>query len=567
MKPTYGRVSAATGSSRSRQLARPDRPVRPRRARRRRCSCMRSPAATSATRPRRPCPSRTSSLRPAGARRRGRTWLRGSASACRASTSSPGMEPGVEARVREAVAALEAAGAIVEDVSLPHTDYGLATYYIIAPAEASANLARYDGVRYGPRLGDGDDCSRNYLATRGRGLRRRGQAPDHARDVRALGRLLRRLLPEGAEGADADQGATSTRCWAQGFDALVAPTSPTVAFPFGRPDGRPGRDVPLGRLHAARQHGRSARAISVPCRPVRRAAGRPPVHRGAMVGARRCSVLARALRGDHRRRPVALDGADATPPGGNRSVIWRQTPMTADAKPRAPLAERALSQRVRAVPPVGHPQVLRHPRRRWTTSSASGWGSPTSTPHAAIVEAGVESLREGRTHYTSNYGTLELRRALADHLERRYGVRYDPANEILITVGASEAVDLALRATCDPGDEVHPPRAVVRGVHPGDRLRRRHRGHDPDALRGRLRARSGGRRGGDHAAHEGALPRLPVQSDRRRPPGRRPGRTRRHRRAPRPARLQRRDLRPPCLWHVPPPGDERPARGCASGRS
>ncbi len=63
-----------------------------------------------------------------------------------------GMEPGVEARVREAVAALEAAGAIVEEVSLPHTDYGLATYYIVAPAEASANLARYDGIRYGPRL-------------------------------------------------------------------------------------------------------------------------------------------------------------------------------------------------------------------------------------------------------------------------------------------------------------------------------------------------------------------------------------------------------------------------------
>ena len=102
-------------------------------------------------------------------------------------------------------------------------------------------------------------------------------------------------------------------------------------------------------------------------------------------------------------------------------------------------------------------------RRRWTTSSASGWGSPTSTRPRVIVEAGVESLREGRTHYTSNFGTLELRRALARHLEARYGVAYDPATEILVTVGASEAVDLALRATCDPGDEVilHEPSYVA----------------------------------------------------------------------------------------------------------
>src|ERR1035437_5498744 len=60
-----------------------------------------------------------------------------------------GMEPGVAARIREAVGATEQAGARVEEVSLPHTDYGLATYYIIAPAEASSNLARFDGVRNG----------------------------------------------------------------------------------------------------------------------------------------------------------------------------------------------------------------------------------------------------------------------------------------------------------------------------------------------------------------------------------------------------------------------------------
>lgn len=129
---------------------------------------------------------------------------------------------------------------------------------------------------------------------------------------------------------------------------------------------------------------------------------------------------------------------------------------------RVPLAERALSARVRAVPPSGI--------RRFFDILATmddvislGVGEPDFDTPRGIVEAGVESLREGRTHYTSNYGTLELRRALAAHLERRYGVRYDPATEILVTVGASEAVDLALRATCDPGDEVllHEPSYVA----------------------------------------------------------------------------------------------------------
>ena len=129
---------------------------------------------------------------------------------------------------------------------------------------------------------------------------------------------------------------------------------------------------------------------------------------------------------------------------------------------RPPLADRALAQRVHAVPPSGI--------RRFFDILATmddvislGVGEPDFDTPRVIVEAGVESLREGRTHYTSNYGTVELRRALADHLERRYDVRYDPATELLITVGASEALDLALRATCDPGDEVilHEPSYVA----------------------------------------------------------------------------------------------------------
>jgi aspartyl-tRNA(Asn)/glutamyl-tRNA(Gln) amidotransferase subunit A len=142
-----------------------------------------------------------------------------------------GMEPGVEASVREAVAALEAAGAIVEEVSLPHTEYGLATYYIVAPAEASANLARYDGIRYGLRRRDGDTLA-NELATRGDGfgaeVKRRIMLGTYALsagyyDAYYLKAQKVRTLIK----ADFD------RLWAAGFDALVAPTSPTVAFRFG----------------------------------------------------------------------------------------------------------------------------------------------------------------------------------------------------------------------------------------------------------------------------------------------------------------------------------------------
>ena len=74
------------------------------------------------------------------------------------------MEPGVEALIREAVKRLADAGAEIIDIDLPHTDYGLATYYIVAPAEASANLARYDGVRYGRSVREPDgDFIADYL--------------------------------------------------------------------------------------------------------------------------------------------------------------------------------------------------------------------------------------------------------------------------------------------------------------------------------------------------------------------------------------------------------------------
>ncbi len=82
-----------------------------------------------------------------------------------------------------------------------------------------------------------------------------------------------------------------------------------------------------------------------------------------------------------------------------------------------------------------------------------GIGEPDFTTPKVILDAGVRSLQRGDTHYTSNHGILELRQALAAHLEKRYGVCYDPQTEIVITVGGSEALNLAAIALIDPGDE------------------------------------------------------------------------------------------------------------------
>jgi aminotransferase len=130
--------------------------------------------------------------------------------------------------------------------------------------------------------------------------------------------------------------------------------------------------------------------------------------------------------------------------------------------PRSSLAERALADRVHAVPPSGIRKFF-DIAATMTDVISLGIGEPDFDTPRSIIEAGVESLREGRTHYTANLGTIELRKALAAHLERLYGVSYDPKTELLITVGASEGVDLALRATCNPGDEVilHEPSYVA----------------------------------------------------------------------------------------------------------
>jgi aminotransferase len=83
-----------------------------------------------------------------------------------------------------------------------------------------------------------------------------------------------------------------------------------------------------------------------------------------------------------------------------------------------------------------------------------GVGEPDFVTPEHISQAGIAAIQSGMTHYTSNYGSIELREALSTHLKRRYGVTWNPKTEIMVTVGVSEAIDATLRAVIDPGDEV-----------------------------------------------------------------------------------------------------------------
>jgi aspartyl-tRNA(Asn)/glutamyl-tRNA(Gln) amidotransferase subunit A len=142
-----------------------------------------------------------------------------------------GMEPGVRAAVTTAMTVLERAGAELVEVSLPHTDYGLAAYYIIAPAECSSNLARFDGVKYGARDEEAQTLLDTYLRTRRHGfgaeVRRRIMLGTYALssgyyDAYYLkAQKVRTLIAQDFEKAF------------QSCDAIVSATSPVVAFEIG----------------------------------------------------------------------------------------------------------------------------------------------------------------------------------------------------------------------------------------------------------------------------------------------------------------------------------------------
>jgi aspartyl-tRNA(Asn)/glutamyl-tRNA(Gln) amidotransferase subunit A len=142
-----------------------------------------------------------------------------------------GLDPEVEAGVRAAIARLRDLGATVEDVSLPNTDYGLAVYYIVAPAEASSNLARYDGVKYGLRAAGGKDLIDMESRTRAAGL---------GAEVKRRIMLGTYALSAGYYDAYYGRAQKVRTLVRRDFDAafahvdlLVAPTTPSVAFKHG----------------------------------------------------------------------------------------------------------------------------------------------------------------------------------------------------------------------------------------------------------------------------------------------------------------------------------------------
>ena len=148
-----------------------------------------------------------------------------------------GMEPGVRAAVEAAISELEGLGASVEPVSLPTTEYALACYYIIAPSECSANLARYDGVKFGYSYQDTTDMWQAMETTRQQGF-----GPEVKRRI-MLGAYALSAGYYDAYYLKAQQVRTLIRQdFARVFkqvDALVTPTSPVVAFPIGEKTADP----------------------------------------------------------------------------------------------------------------------------------------------------------------------------------------------------------------------------------------------------------------------------------------------------------------------------------------
>lgn len=173
-----------------------------------------------------------------------------------------GMDAEAESRVREALSLFEDLGATVQEVSLPHTRYSLPTYYLIAPSEASANLARYDGVKYGYSVDGEEDAWQLIRRTRGRGF---------GSEVKRRIMLGTYALSAGYYDAYYLQAQKVRTLIKQDFDrafekcdVLVAPTSPEVAFPIGEKKKDP-LQMYMADIFVLAQPLAGLPAISIPC--------------------------------------------------------------------------------------------------------------------------------------------------------------------------------------------------------------------------------------------------------------------------------------------------------------
>jgi len=173
-----------------------------------------------------------------------------------------GLDEEVKVKILDAIEKLEDLGAVCEEMSLPHTEYALPAFYLLAPAEASSNLARYDGVRYGYRDKNAEDLISMYKQTRSQGfgseVKRRIMLGTYALssgyyDAYYLKALKVRTLVK----QDFDQAF-------ERYDVIVAPTAPTVAFKLGEKADDP-LSMYLSDLFTIPVNMAGLPAISIPC--------------------------------------------------------------------------------------------------------------------------------------------------------------------------------------------------------------------------------------------------------------------------------------------------------------
>ena len=187
-----------------------------------------------------------------------------------------GMEPGVRKAVEAAVAWFKSQGARLVEVELPHTRVAVAAYYVIAPAEASSNLSRFDGVRYGHRAKEYGDLLDMYCRTRAEGF---------GAEVKRRILVGTYVLSHGYYDAYYLQAQKIRRLIARDFahafercDLILGPTAPTTAFELGAQDRGPGADVPRRHLHHPGAARRAARAFGSLRLRRRGPAGRAAAH-------------------------------------------------------------------------------------------------------------------------------------------------------------------------------------------------------------------------------------------------------------------------------------------------